>query len=285
VQDIVVPTAADQDLDLPFHPDANVFDLMKGAEFDELVADVKQHGLREPIVTFEEKVIDGRNRARACAKAGVKPHYRPFQGEAKDVVAFIISANIHRRHLTPEDKRDLLGKLIKLHPEKTVREIAKIAKVGKSTVARCVPPGTRPDTRVDSKGRKQPTKKPRKVDGSKPTGNLSAVPKPPALDLGRGEYAEISTAVPISVTPAISPSAPPTAPSGKHEPDTAVLFMMRVNQLLPLVIHGLRLTAADAARVADLRTKLQQVIIENSDASAPGAVVHSVDTTESGINA
>ena len=43
---------------------------MEGAEFDALVVDIKAHGLREPVVMYEDKVLDGRNRVLACQRAG-----------------------------------------------------------------------------------------------------------------------------------------------------------------------------------------------------------------------
>src|SRR6516164_3490709 len=51
-----------------------------------------------------------------------------------DPYAFVISANIHRRHLTAEGKRDLVAKLIKVTPEKSNRQIAGMAKVDHKTV-------------------------------------------------------------------------------------------------------------------------------------------------------
>jgi ParB-like chromosome segregation protein Spo0J len=118
--------------DLRFHPLADIFPLMEGTEFDELVADIKPHGLVEPIVIYEDMILDGRNRYRACIAADVEPVFRPFTGG--DPSAYVISANIHRRHLTAEDKRKVIADLIKADPTKSNRQIAKVAKVDDKTV-------------------------------------------------------------------------------------------------------------------------------------------------------
>jgi hypothetical protein len=158
-----------------FHPLANAFPLMEGAEFDALVADIKANGLHEPIVTYEGMILDGRNRFRACLAAGVEPEFDDYiEGEDSlvciaDPAAYVISRNIHRRHLTAEQKRDLIAKLIKAQPEKSDRQIAETAKVSPTTVgvvrAKMEATGdvSKLDTRTDTKGRKQPAKKTAKV--------------------------------------------------------------------------------------------------------------------------
>jgi hypothetical protein len=186
---------------LQFHPLADIFPLMEGAEFDERVADIKANGLREKIDLYQGKIADGRNRYRALKQLGIDPSADDKQyfrkaiythsagGEIKSheqsndehVRAYIISKNIHRRHLTAEQKRDIIAKLIKAGPEKSDRRIAKTIKASPTTVgtmrATMETKGdvSKLDTRIDTQGRKQPAKrarKPAKKTKSKPKATL-----------------------------------------------------------------------------------------------------------------
>jgi ParB-like nuclease family protein len=151
---------------LKFHPLAGIFPLMEGAEFDELVADIKAHGLREPIVLYEGLILDGRNRYRACIKAGVEPSFVP-RVLNDDPAGYVISANIRRRHLTPEDKIKHLAQLVAAQPEKSDRLLAKETGVSHPTIAKArraaeatgkaLPVGKR--VGADGKARTRPAKR------------------------------------------------------------------------------------------------------------------------------
>src|SRR5262245_61869945 len=93
----------------PFHPLANVFPLIEGAEFDRLVADIAANGLLNPIVILDDMILDGRNRERACRAAGVELACVPFTG--KDPVAFVVSQNLARRHLNESQRAVVAAKL------------------------------------------------------------------------------------------------------------------------------------------------------------------------------
>jgi N6-adenosine-specific RNA methylase IME4/ParB-like chromosome segregation protein Spo0J len=103
----------------PFHPIANAFPLMVGEQFDSLIEDIRCNNLQEPIVLHEGKILDGRNRFRACAKAGVKPRFRQYRGS--DPLKFVLSANLHRRHLNDSQRALVAARLANLPPHRPKR--------------------------------------------------------------------------------------------------------------------------------------------------------------------
>jgi hypothetical protein len=160
----MIPKEAPQALE--FHPLADLFPLMMGNEFGEFVADIKANGLREKITLYEGKILEGRNRYRACREADVKVETDDFEGDETCARAFVISKNIHRRHLDAKQKREIVAALLKANPERSNNATAKMAKVDDKTVGavraalerRSEIPSV--STRTDSKGRAQPATKP-----------------------------------------------------------------------------------------------------------------------------
>lgn len=97
-----------------FHPVANIFPLMVESEIASLAADIKIHGLREPIWTDAEgKIIDGRNRFVACQRAKVEPTFRAWDGEGS-LVEFVVSLNLKRRHLNESQRAMVAAEIAKL---------------------------------------------------------------------------------------------------------------------------------------------------------------------------
>jgi ParB-like chromosome segregation protein Spo0J len=86
---------------IDLHPLAHdLFPEMGQAEYDALVLDIQEHGLHDPIELFEDMVIDGRHRQRACNDAGVTPRYATWNGTRAELLAYVVSKNTHRRHMT-----------------------------------------------------------------------------------------------------------------------------------------------------------------------------------------
>lgn len=126
------------------HPLASIFPMMPDAELRELADDIKQNGQRAPIYLLEGKILDGRNRFKACGMVGVEPKFRDFNGNG-DPLTFVISANVHRRHLTESQRGLIAAKLADLQrggdrkteqaeTGKTVAQAAKELNVSERTV-------------------------------------------------------------------------------------------------------------------------------------------------------
>jgi hypothetical protein len=88
-----------------FHPVAAIFPMMLESEFQELKEDILKNGLFEPIWTYQDKIVDGRNRYKACMEIGVKPRFKKWtNNNVSSLVDFVISLNLKRRHLNASQK-------------------------------------------------------------------------------------------------------------------------------------------------------------------------------------
>ena len=117
------------------HPAAAMFPIMSGREFDELVEDVRVNGLREPVVVRGDQLVDGRNRVRACAAAGVAPEVRELE-RGTDVASWVMSVNVHRRHLDASQRALLASRLSALSGEVTLIQAGELMGVSRASVAR-----------------------------------------------------------------------------------------------------------------------------------------------------
>ena len=96
------------------HPAANLFPRLDTSRLEELADDIAENGQRELIVVWKGMILDGRNRVDACELAGVEPRYRTIEDPDLDPVAFVLSANLHRRHLNESQRATVAAKLKKI---------------------------------------------------------------------------------------------------------------------------------------------------------------------------
>ncbi len=100
-------------MNMKIHAACNIFPPIEGQSFDDLVESIRTHGLHEAIKTVRGEIVDGRNRDKACKVAGVAPTYVELP-DGTDVIAYVISANLTRRHLDESQRAMVAAKLAKL---------------------------------------------------------------------------------------------------------------------------------------------------------------------------
>jgi hypothetical protein len=137
------------------HPVAAIFPYIEGTAFEEFVEDIRVNGQREPVVLDGDgRLIDGRNRARACQALGVDVKEVRYSGA--DAEAWIISHNVHRRHLTESQRAMVAAKLANLrngtnrHEQKVGPPIG-----GPTSESQSAPPAVEPVARSVSQAAAQ----------------------------------------------------------------------------------------------------------------------------------
>jgi len=127
-----------------FHELANAFPLLTGEAFDELKADLQKNGQLDPVVMFEGKILDGRNRWRAMQELAL-PHKEVKLPKDADPVSFVWSKNAVRRQLSAAQKALAATKLVTakqgdnrhtVDGKTTLKQAADLAGVNERTVQR-----------------------------------------------------------------------------------------------------------------------------------------------------
>ena len=134
----------------PVHPVASLFPMIDDDALNALAEDIKKNGQREPIIVAyldeamidEPVVIDGRNRHAACKLAGIEPEFK-FVMSLNDrelspqvIADWIISHNLHRRHLTTSQKAMVgQGYLAYLKEEAKKRQLSTLKQNAPETVS------------------------------------------------------------------------------------------------------------------------------------------------------
>ena len=85
---------------------------MDDAALADLAADIATNGLHEPIWRHKDgRIIDGRNRWRACQRVGIECRHRTYEKGDDTILAWVVSKNLHRRHLTTAQRAALAADL------------------------------------------------------------------------------------------------------------------------------------------------------------------------------
>lgn len=84
------------------------------SDFQELKEDIRKHGQLARILVFQEMILDGRNRYRACRELGMIPLVAVFPGTYAEAVDMVVSLNLRRRHMDRQEIVEAGGKLATL---------------------------------------------------------------------------------------------------------------------------------------------------------------------------
>jgi hypothetical protein len=209
---------------LSIHPAAELFPLMTSEELKTTGADIVKNGFTAPIALWRAdpkspaQLLDGRNRLDAIELATGKvveigaPSVMAGDFLATDAVivldgrkvdpwGYVSSANVLRRHLTPEGKREVIAKFLLAQPEKSDRQIGKMAEADNKTVAVVRGDLERREeiphvkARTDTKGRQQPATKAKKAKPPAEKKSAKSEPEPvePITTASKGDIGVTST--------------------------------------------------------------------------------------------
>lgn len=128
------------------HPYSEIFPPASGDDYDHLLASIKRtKKLRYKIIIYQNMILDGNQRLRACREARIEPGYIEFNGTDQEALDMVWDLNAGRRNMSASQKAIAAAKYATLEvgrpKEKcghvtTLDEAAEKAGVGKTTIQR-----------------------------------------------------------------------------------------------------------------------------------------------------
>ncbi|HTH58602.1 MAG TPA: ParB/RepB/Spo0J family partition protein [Paraburkholderia sp.] len=134
---------------LELHPLCTLFPRLEGADFEALKADIEANGQLQPIVVQGGMILDGGNRYRACIELGIEPLIDETDFGDYDLLSYVLSVNLKRRHLTPGQQAAIVA---------SAQDWVKAQAVGKPKSDHVIPLATVADRAAQS-GASIPTQK------------------------------------------------------------------------------------------------------------------------------
>lgn len=128
-----------------------VFQVMPPLTLDQVTAlreDIERRGVLVPVVIDQHgRVLDGHNRLQICRRLGIDPpldvRHVADDDEARELA---LTLNLARRHISREQRRDLIRVECEHRPDASDREIARLLGCSPSTVAAVRRPVSNLDT-------------------------------------------------------------------------------------------------------------------------------------------
>lgn len=93
------------------HPATGLFPAMRNEEFWQLKQDIRNSGQKMPILVHHNQIVDGRQRLRACRELGIDPVFLAVPTLGMSVQSYIVSQNLHRRHLDDSQRAMIAARL------------------------------------------------------------------------------------------------------------------------------------------------------------------------------
>lgn len=112
------------------HDYAKLFPQMPDDRYAALRDDIEQHGQYDPILMMDGMVVDGVHRWKACHELGLTCKAVDWTGSEEDLLDFVVSHNLQRRHLTPSQLAAVAYKLLPLYEEQAKARMSKGGKKG-----------------------------------------------------------------------------------------------------------------------------------------------------------